>query len=109
MTNYLLTESFSALPALKLGTLAALISIGAPVCGLRPVLAALFLVAKVPKPTKTTGSSFCKEAVMVSIIASMARPAEALGRSALAATASISSDLLTVSPFILLVKILFYI
>ena len=46
-----LTESFSALPALKVGTLAALIWIGWPVCGLRPVRAARSFTEKVPTPT----------------------------------------------------------
>jgi hypothetical protein len=66
---------------------------------LRPVRAALFFVANVPKPTNTTGSSFFKESVIASSIASIARPAAAFGRSALAATASINSDLFTLSPF----------
>ena len=72
---------------MKLGTRAALISIGAPVWGLRPVRAALFLVANVPKPTSTTGSPVFNEPVIASIVASIARPAAAFGRSALAATA----------------------
>lgn len=93
------TASFNALPGLKPGTLAALISIVAPVCGLRPVRAARSLVPNVPKPTNTTGSLFCNDSVMVSIIASITRAAAAFGKSALAATASISSDLFTVSPY----------
>ena len=36
------TASFSSLPALKAGTLEAAICISSPVCGLRPVRAALF-------------------------------------------------------------------
>ena len=70
-----LTASFSALPGLKLGTLAALISIGCPVCGLRPVLAARSLTENTPKPTKETSPPFFNSAVIVSTTASKARPA----------------------------------
>ncbi len=93
------TESFSALPALNVGTLAALIWIDAPVWGLRPWRAARSLVVNVPKPTSTTGSLFLSESVMASIIASITRPAVAFGISAPAATASINSDLFTLSPY----------
>src|SRR5690554_8208653 len=98
--RYQLTASFSALPALKPGILAALISIGSPVCGLRPVRAARSLTAKVPKPTRTTESPAFRAPVMDSMTASRARPAAALGRSADEALASISSDLFTLSPLI---------
>jgi hypothetical protein len=48
---------------------------------------------------------------MASIIASIARPAAALGRSAVSATTSMSSDLFTISPYIpiLVFSILFLI
>ena len=49
--NYLLTLSLRAFPALKAGTVHAGIFISSFVCGFNPVLAALFLVSKVPKPT----------------------------------------------------------
>ena len=44
----------SSLPALKRATFLALILITAPVCGLRPVRAALLVTEKVPKPTRVT-------------------------------------------------------
>src|ERR1041384_1369489 len=44
----------NSLPALNLATLRALILITAPVCGLRPLRAALLLTEKVPKPTSVT-------------------------------------------------------
>jgi len=94
-----LTESLSALPALNVGTLAALISIDAPVWGFLPWRAARSLVVKVPKPTSTTGSLFLSESVIASIIASITRPAVAFGISAPTATASINSDLFTLSPY----------
>jgi hypothetical protein len=74
------------------------------------VRAARCLVAKEPKPTNTTGSSFFSESVMASIIASIARPAAALGKSAVSATTSMSSDLFTISPYIpiLVFSILFF-
>lgn len=48
------TESFSALPGLKLGTLLAAIWISWPVWGLRPVRAGRCFTEKVPKPTRET-------------------------------------------------------
>src|SRR5690554_6389083 len=97
--NRYLTASFRALPALKPGTLAAAILISAPVCGLRPVRAARSLTEKVPNPTSTTESPFFRAPVMLSTTASTARPAAALGISADAAMASISSVLFTLNPF----------
>src|SRR6187402_1503128 len=44
----------NSLPALNLATFLALILITAPVCGLRPLRAALLDTEKVPKPTKVT-------------------------------------------------------
>ena len=52
--NYLLTASLNFLPAEKAGTVVAGIFNSLPVCGLRPILAALFLASNVPKPTKVT-------------------------------------------------------
>src|SRR5882672_7039780 len=44
----------NSLPALNFATFLALILITAPVCGLRPLRAALLETEKVPKPTKVT-------------------------------------------------------
>jgi len=98
---YLFTESFKALPGLKVGSVAALIWIGAPVCGLRPVRAARSFTENVPKPTNATDSPLVKVSVIAAIVASNARPAAAFGMSADAAIASINSDLFTVFPFII--------
>ena len=48
------TASFSSLPALKAGTLEAAICISSPVCGLRPVRAALSRTSNVPNPISCT-------------------------------------------------------
>ena len=72
--NYFLppfTAAFSVAPALNAGALDALILMGAPVDGLRPLRAARFLTSNVPKPTKATLSPFFKVAVMMSISAAM--------------------------------------
>ena len=87
------TASLSALPGLKPGTFAALISMAAPVCGLRPARAARLRTTKVPNPTRLTCSSFFSDAQMLSKTASTARVAEALVMSAASATASTSSAL----------------
>ena len=52
MGNYILLES--SLPALNLATFLAFIFITSPVCGLRPLRAALLDTEKVPKPTNVT-------------------------------------------------------
>ncbi|CAI8889136.1 hypothetical protein EMIT0P12_30602 [Pseudomonas sp. IT-P12] len=102
-----MTASFSALPALKPGFLAAAISSVLPVCGLRPMRAGRSVTEKVPKPTRTTESPALRAPVTDSITASSARPAAAFGISADAAIASISSDLFTLkSPYIYLSMIL---
>src|SRR5687767_2299350 len=44
----------NSFPALKRATFFAFILITAPVCGLRPLRAALLLTEKVPKPTRVT-------------------------------------------------------
>lgn len=93
-----LTASFKALPALKPGTFEALISIVAPVCGLRPLRALRCFTEKVPKPTRETWSPLDRASVMLSTTASRARPADAFGRSAAVAMASISSVLFTLIP-----------
>ena len=58
-----MTASFNALPARNFGCLQAAILIVAPVCGLRPVVAARFLTSNVPKPTKVTLLPFFKDFV----------------------------------------------
>lgn len=87
--------SFKALPALKAGTLEAAMLMVAPVCGLRPVLAARALTRKEPKPTKDTESPVFSAPVMESKTESTALVAAAFDMSVLSATASISSDLFT--------------
>jgi hypothetical protein len=57
-------------PALNFGRFFALIWIGFPVCGLRPVLAFVCCTENVPKPVKVTFSPFLTDWVMVSKIAS---------------------------------------
>ena len=52
--NYLLTASLNFLPAENAGTVLAAIFNSLPVCGFLPILAALFLASKVPKPTRVT-------------------------------------------------------
>jgi hypothetical protein len=62
---------------LKLGALRAGIFNSAPVCGLRPVLAALLETLNVPKPIRVTVSLFFKAFVIASTVASIALPASA--------------------------------
>ena len=52
--------------AWKPGTLVALISMVAPVCGFRPLRAARFLTENVPKPTKDTWSPLVNASVILS-------------------------------------------
>ena len=56
------------LPAEKAGTFLAAILIALPVCGFLPVLAALCLRSKVPKPTKVTLLPFLTVFSIVSIV-----------------------------------------
>src|SRR3546814_11315666 len=56
--DYRLTESLRPLPALNFGWVDALICIGSPVRGLRPVEALRCEQEKVPKPTRRTSSPF---------------------------------------------------
>jgi len=73
-----LTAVFSAVPALNAGALDALILIGAPVAGLRPLRAARLRTSNVPNPTSATLSPFLSVAVMTSISAAILRSASAL-------------------------------
>ena len=61
--NYLFTLPASSAPALNFTTFLAEILIAFPVCGLRPVLAALLETEKDPKPTNATRPPFFKAAV----------------------------------------------
>lgn len=56
--------SLKAFPGLNRGTLAALILIGLPVCGLRPMRAARLVILNVPNPIRDTGCFFVRPAVM---------------------------------------------
>lgn len=91
-----LTASFKALPGLNRGTLAALILIVLPVCGLRPVRAARLVILNVPNPIRDTGCFFLRLAVMACSAPLTARVAAVLERSADLATASMRSCLFTV-------------
>jgi hypothetical protein len=91
-------ESFSALPGLNFGTLAALILIASLVRGLRPVRAARFVTVNVPKPTSVTELPRFRLPRIPATMASRARPAAAFEISACLAMWSISSVLFTYSP-----------
>ena len=86
-----LTASFRPLPALNLGWVDALIVIGSPVRGLRPVDALRFDTEKVPNPTMRTSSPFFKAPPITSKTASTALLASPLLSPAVSATALISS------------------
>src|SRR3546814_7259570 len=75
-----LTASFRPLPALNLGWVDALIVIGSPVRGLRPVDALRFETEKVPKPTRRTSSPFLSAPEIESNTASTALLASPLPR-----------------------------
>ena len=77
---------------MKLGTLLALISKVAPVCGLRPVRAARSFTLKVPKPTSVTVSPDLSASVIEAIVASKALPASVLDNPPFSAIASIYSE-----------------
>lgn len=99
LASYLLTASLSPLPALNRGTVAALIWIGSPVLGLRPVRAALLLTENVPKPTNVTESPLERDLVIPSTILLKADPASVLEIFASLAILSINSDFVMDSPF----------
>ena len=56
--------SLKVLPAENEGTVLAVISIGSPVRGFRPLVAALLVTLKVPNPEMATGSSFFRLSVI---------------------------------------------
>src|SRR2546423_11991072 len=87
--RYLLTASFSPLPAEKRGRLAALIWSGAPVRGSLPSRAALRTTWKLPNPVILTPLPFFNVDWMVLKVASTADAAATFVRSALLATAAI--------------------
>src|SRR5690348_2882938 len=92
------SASLSALPALNAGTLDALILMFSPVRGLRPVRAERLRTTNVPKPTSDTSSPFFSAFLMISVVASSARPASALERLALSEMALINSALFMETP-----------
>jgi hypothetical protein len=98
---YQFKASFRPLPGRNFGTLAFLILIAAPVRGLRPVRAARFPTAKVPKPTKETVPPFFRVVRTAPMVASRARPAAALDKSACLAMCSINSVLFTKNLWVL--------
>src|SRR5690349_15431693 len=67
------TASFRTLPGRNLGCELALICIGSPVRGLRPVEALRRVTEKLPKPTSLTSSPRFRVEVMTSSIVSTAR------------------------------------
>lgn len=85
--------SFSALPALNTGSLAAGISTGSFVLGLRPVRAARFFISKEPKPTSCTLSSAFNASVTASVRAPSAASQSFLDRPDLSAMADTNSIL----------------
>ena len=90
------TESLSPFPALNLGWLEALIDIGSPVRGLRPVEALRLATEKVPKPTSRTSSPFFKAFEIDSNTLSTALEAWVLESPLASATAPIRSFLFIV-------------
>src|SRR5690606_37120535 len=88
-----LTASFNPLPALNFGWVDALIVIGWPVRGLRPVEALRLATEKVPKPTRRTSSPFDSAPVMVSKTPSTALVASLRERPLVSTTAPINSFL----------------
>lgn len=94
-----LTASFNALPAVNFGALLALIVIGSPVDGLRPVRSARLVTAKLPNPISCTTSPRAKARVRFSSAESSMRPASALLRLVSAAIAAMSSVLFKLRSF----------
>src|SRR3546814_4475452 len=85
--DYRLTESLRPLPALNFGWVDALICIGSPVRGLRPVEALRCEQEKVPKPTRRTSSPFFSAPLIASKTPSTALPASLLLSPVVSATA----------------------
>lgn len=94
-----LTASFNALPAVNFGALLALIVIGSPVDGLRPVRSARLATAKLPNPISCTTSPRAKARVRFSSAESSMRPVSALLRLVSAAIAAMSSVLFKLRSF----------
>src|SRR3546814_19086658 len=76
--DYRLTESLRPLPALNFGWVDALICIGSPVRGLRPVEALRCEQEKVPTPTRRTSPPFSSPPLLASQTPSTALPASPL-------------------------------
>src|SRR3546814_15262720 len=89
-----LTASFRPLPGLNFGCTLALIFIGSPVRGLRPVEAFRFVTEKVPNPTRRTSSPRFNAPEIVSKTDSTALPASVRLRPVASATEPLSSCLL---------------
>ena len=88
---YRFTASFMAFPGLKEGSSQAVISIGSPVLGLRPVLAPLCLREKVPKFGRVTLPPLATSCVIVFSTAVRALSTAFCGMSVSAETDAISS------------------
>ena len=97
-TNYLLRSDLKDFPAENVGTVLAAILIALPVCGLRPFLAALFLEAKVPNPTKVTLSPFLTVFWIDSIVADKIKDASFLDTFAFFEISEINSSLFMINP-----------
>ena len=93
-----LNSLVNALPALKPGTLLALIIRTSPVRGLRPVLAARSRTRNVPNPTRATGSPRFSDASISPIIAFKVASATILETSATSAIRSMSIFLFIAYP-----------
>lgn len=84
------------MPAVKPGSLCPEILIASPVCGLRPVLGALDLTSKVPKPVITTLSPLTRASRMMAKVELTVSKAVFLVRPTFLATLSVSSFLVIV-------------
>src|ERR1035437_9030988 len=100
-----LTRFLRVAPALNLATFLAAILIGFPVCGLRPVLAALFAIEKEPKPTRITPSPFFNDLLIAVTVASNALAASTFVNFASLAIASTNCDLFIVFDLMLILKL----
>ena len=93
------TASLSAFPTVNLGLFDAGIWIDSPVLGFLPVVAFLWLILKLPKPTILTYSSLLREFVTASKRLSIALVESDLDKPAEDATEAIKSFLFTLDSF----------
>ena len=98
-----LTASFICFPGLKTGTSQAGISISSPVLGFLPILSALCLLEKVPKPGIATESPLPTVSMIVSVIAFRARLTASGGMSVAPDTVKISSAFVMITLLFLLI------